>query len=217
MLCEHCNNHFHGEWQIEVVGQNARHLGIARVRFVRCAACKRFTVDATVFDTAGASSKDWFRLSPLPTNAAHKAPPEVPQEIGEVHVEAHAVLPVSARASAALSRRCLQQILRERGYYANDLKAEIEQLLNETDATRALPASLRETIDAIRNFGNFSAHPITETTSLQVIDVEPHEAEWCLDILDDLFEHFYVKLAEARKRKEALNAKLEAAGKPPAL
>jgi len=26
-----------------------------------------------------------------------------------------------------------------------------------------------------------------------------------------------VKLAEARKRKEALNAKLEAAGKPPAL
>jgi hypothetical protein len=70
------------------------------------------------------------------------------------------------------------------------------------------------TVDGIRNFGNFSAHPINDVTSLQVIEVEPHEAEWCLEILEEMFEHFYVRPAQAKARKAALDAKLSAAGKP---
>ena len=72
-----------------------------------------------------------------------------------------------------------------------------------------------ETVDAIRNFGNFSAHPINDITSLQVIDVQPQEAEWCLEILEALFEHFYVGPAAAAAKKKALDAKLKGAGKPP--
>ena len=71
------------------------------------------------------------------------------------------------------------------------------------------------TVDAIRNFGNFSAHPITDQTSLQVIDVEEHEAEYCLDILDAVFDHYYVRPEHAKKQRAALDAKLKAAGKPP--
>jgi hypothetical protein len=70
------------------------------------------------------------------------------------------------------------------------------------------------TVDGIRNFGNFSAHPISDVTSLQIIDVEPEEAEWCLEILEGLFDHFYVGPAAAAKKKAALDAKLAAAGKP---
>jgi hypothetical protein len=66
----------------------------------------------------------------------------------------------------------------------------------------------------IRNLGNFSAHPVTDQTTLQIIDVEPGEAEWCLEILEDMFDHYYVKPAQARIRKAALDAKLTAAGKP---
>jgi hypothetical protein len=64
-------------------------------------------------------------------------------------------------------------------------------------------------------FGNFSAHPINDKTALQIIEVEPHEAEWCLDILEECFEHFYVGQAIARARKAALDARLAAAGKSP--
>jgi hypothetical protein len=45
--------------------------------------------------------------------------------------------------------------------------------------------------------------------------VEPHEAEWCLEIIKELFDHFYVGPAIAKAKKAALDAKLAAAGKPP--
>jgi hypothetical protein len=45
--------------------------------------------------------------------------------------------------------------------------------------------------------------------------VEPGEAEWCLEILEEMFDHYYVKPEQAKARKAALDAKLLAAGKPP--
>jgi Domain of unknown function (DUF4145) len=111
-------------------------------------------------------------------------------------------------------RRCLQTILRNQGYAQRDLAHLIDALLGEQDLAKAIPTALRETVDAIRNFGNFSAHPVTDQTTLQIIPVEPHEAEWCLEILEEMFDHYYVRPAQAAARKAALNAKLAAAGKP---
>ena len=142
-------------------------------------------------------------------------PHQVPANIAEDYAEACNVLPISAKASAALSRRCLQNILRSHGYKGRDLATEIDLLLNESDASKAVPQTLRVTIDGIRNFGNFSAHPITDVTGLQIINVEEHEAEWCLEILEEAFQHFYVRPSEAAARKAALDAKLAKAGKPP--
>jgi hypothetical protein len=87
--------------------------------------------------------------------------------------------------------------------------------LNETDAKKAIPERLRSTIDAIRNFGNFGAHPINDKTALRIVEVDDHEAEWFLEILEERFEHFYMGPAIARERKAALDEKLAAAGKPP--
>jgi hypothetical protein len=56
--------------------------------------------------------------------------------------------------------------------------------------------------------------PVKDKTALQTIEVEAHEAEGCLDILEECFEHFYVGPAAARARKAARNARLAAAGKP---
>ena len=124
------------------------------------------------------------------------------------------VLSDSNKASAALSRRCLQAILWSQGYTQRDLAQQIKALLGEQDAAKAIPTAPRETVDAIRNFGNFSAHPVTDQTTLQIINVDPEEAEWCLEILEAMFDHYYVKPAQAKARKAALNAKLAAAGKP---
>ena len=71
-------------------------------------------------------------------------------------------------------------------------------------------------MEAVRHFGNFAAHPITEVTGLQVIDVEAEEAEWCLEIIEALFDHYYITPARARQRRDRLNKKLAQAGRKPA-
>jgi hypothetical protein len=166
-----------------------------------------------IIELAHEDTLTWRMVQPQ-ASARGPVPKEVPIIISADYVEACNVLPISPKASAALSRRCLQNILNSHNYTGRDLSKQIDAILNESDASKALGSALAETVDAIRNFGNFSAHPIDDKTTLQIIDVEPEEAEWCLQILEEMFDHFYVRPAQAAARKAALNAKLSSAGKP---
>jgi hypothetical protein len=78
-----------------------------------------------------------------------------------------------------------------------------------------LPSHLAEDIDAVRNIGNFAAHPMKSTTSGAILPVEPGEAEWTLDVLEGLFDVYFVQPARAKSKRDALNKKLIDAGKQP--
>ena len=78
----------------------------------------------------------------------------------------------------------------------------------------ALPSHLAGAIDGVRNLGNFAAHPIKSESTGEVVDVEPGEAEWNLDTLEGLFDHYYAQPALLQEKQEALNKKLAEAGKP---
>jgi len=126
------------------------------------------------------------------------------------YVESAEVLPISEEASAALSRRCLQTVLKESGgAKKNDLSDQIDEVLP------SLPTTLRESVDHIRVIGNFAAHSIKSKASGQIIEVQVGEAEWNLDVLDMLFDFYYVIPAKAKEKRDAANLKLKAAGKPP--
>jgi len=56
---------------------------------------------------------------------------------------------------------------------------------------------------------------LKDTSTNEILPVEPHEAEWNLEVLEGLFDFFYVQPAKAKARRAALDAKLAAAGKPP--
>lgn len=213
MKCPHCTIAFHDNWDDKWLmrGNQAQNW---QYRTAYCPACRDIIIEVGPFDQVSHEVGPRMMIYPQGANRG-PVPPEVPGPIAQDYIEACQVLPISAKASAALSRRCLQTILRAHGYRARDLASEIDMLLAEADPRKAIPETLRVTVDGIRNFGNFSAHPITDITSLQIIDVEDHEAEWCLEIIEEMFEHFYVKPAAAAARKAALDAKLAAAGKPP--
>jgi hypothetical protein len=139
------------------------------------------------------------------------APPEVPESIAQDFNEAAAVLPISAQASAALSRRCLQHVLSERSVStSSNLSTAIDAAL-----ASGLPSQLAENLDAIRNIGNFAAHVQKAENSGEVVPVEPEEAEWNLEVLELLFDFYYVQPAVAAARRSALNVKLAEAGKGP--
>ncbi|MGD1215392.1 MAG: DUF4145 domain-containing protein [Terriglobales bacterium] len=124
------------------------------------------------------------------------APADVPKGLAEDYNEACLVLTDSPNASAALSRRCLQIILRE---YAKVKPQDLSNEIDEVLASKQLPTYIAQDIDAIRQYGNFAAHPIKSTNSREIIDVEPGEAEWSLDVLVQLFDHFTGEPTPARK------------------
>lgn len=203
MKCSHCMVEFHDKIYKTHIAWCESYTGWY-VLACRCPSCQKFIIHLQE------DEKRPFMVFP----SGHSRPPvqsEVPPGLAQDYTEACQVLPISPKASAALARRALQYVLRHKGYKGRDLNAEIDLLLNN----EATPSAIRTSVDAIRNFGNFSAHPVTDQTTLQVIDVEDHEAEWCLDILYDLFDHFYVKPAAAAQRKAVLDLKLKAAGKLP--
>jgi len=139
-------------------------------------------------------------------------PETVPKSIANDFREACEVLQVSAKASAALSRRCLQALLREKG---GTNKHELLDQIKEVLDSHQLPTHLAEELDAVRNIGNLAAHPIKSQATSQIVEVEPHEAELNLTVLEGLFEHYYVEPVKRAERRRQLDAKLAEAGKPP--
>lgn len=138
------------------------------------------------------------------------APSDVPADLAEDFNEAAKVLEDSPKASAALGRRCLQALLRDQGYKQHDLAKAIDAVL----AAKVLPSSLAENLDAVRVTGNFAAHPTKDSNSGAILPVEDHEAEWNLEVLEGLFDYYYVQPAKDKARRAALASKLAAAGKP---
>jgi hypothetical protein len=96
----------------------------------------------------------------------------------------------------------------------NDLAKQIDALLAETDNRRSLPISIHNAVDAIRQFGNFGAHPIDDKTTLQLIEVEPGEAEWCVEVVEELMDHYHERPAQLEARLDLANAKFRSGGKP---
>jgi len=62
--------------------------------------------------------------------------------------------------------------------------------------------------------GNFAAHPIKDTNTGAITDVEEGEAELLIETLESLFDFAFVQPAKWAASKAAINAKLSAAGKP---
>jgi hypothetical protein len=135
-----------------------------------------------------------------------RVPKEVPQEFAEDYVEAWTILGDSPRASAALSRLCLERILVEKsgvpGVTGKNLKQDIERVVQ----SNSLPSSISKLLDAPRLLGNLAVHARKSSETGTVLPVEPWEAEFCLEIIGLLFDHYFVA---ANKNEERLKRLME--------
>jgi len=217
MKCPHCRDSFFSNFKAAALGVDAT--GGWYLQQDQCPSCKRFIFvleyGHAIVNAQGKlvqiTSERQLQVYPK-GSLRPPCPKEVPKDLASDYGEACLVLPDSAKASAALSRRCLQHLLRETAKVKHaDLSNEIQELLNRG----TLPSHIAEALDAIRNIGNFAAHPIKSQHSGEVIEVEPGEAEWNLVVLESLFDFYFVQPAILQAKKTALNAKLKEAGKPP--
>jgi hypothetical protein len=207
MKCPHCLTSFHEAWTDVPLGQEPATTHTWIMRWLNCPECRRRVVSFN--QHLGGQLVGSFVAYPKGTTRPVSI--DVPEPYSSDFKEASLVLADSPKASAAISRRCLQHILREKaGVNKADLSKEIDQVLGSGH----LPSHLSEAIDAIRNVGNFAAHPLKSTNTGEVMDVEPGESEWLLETLEGLFDFYFVQPAILKRKRDALNAKLAEAGKP---
>ena len=176
MKCPHCRIFFHDEWSSFgpfIVDCEARF----QIKHAICASCKRaiIRINRSPYDHATGNVSRAGIAIVYPRASARPVAKEVDEKFAKDFREACLVLADSEAASAALSRRCLQNLLQEKeGTKSRDLSKQIQEILD----SGKLPSHLGQAIDAVRATGNFAAHPIKSTNTGEVIDVEPGEAEW---------------------------------------
>lgn len=212
MKCPHCLVGFKEEWKSKKINSNPENNW--EINSTICPTCKQIIVKLIE------KPRVWFvgdllttKITVYPKKTS-KEPlnPLVDKNIRTDYVQALAVIDDSPKASAALSRRCLQNLLVEKANVRNN---SLDKQIQEVLKSNQLPHHLAKQMHVIRKIGNFATHPIKSQNSGTIIEVEEDEAEWLLELLKDLFEFYFVQPTKFQQRSKNLNKKLIDAGQKP--
>ena len=168
--------------------------------------CKEYTISASLHKAYQDRLKNWEPLpQPLlhwnlkPQSQAKVFPSYIPKPILEDYEEACLIRDLSPKASATLSRRCLQGIIRD------FQKITKKRLIDEIEALREKIDPLTwQAIDAVRHIGNIGAH-MEEDINL-IIDVEPQEASALIGLIEMLLKDWYIDRYEKEKQLKEIVA-----------
>lgn len=167
--------------------------------------CKKFSFRQVLAKTKYVQNRGWIDEAPhqdwqlIPSSRAQTYPDYVPQAIRDDYYEACLIASLSPKASATLSRRCLQGVLRD--YWKvkpGNLVNEIEQIKDKVD-----PLTW-DAIEAVRKVGNIGAH--MEKDINIIIDVEPHEADLMIGLIETLIKDWYITREERKARLSSISA-----------
>ncbi len=121
----------------------------------------------------------------LPTSLAKQYPDYIPEQIRQDYEEAYKIVKLSPKASATLSRRCLQGMIHDFwNVKEKNLNAEITVLKD-----KVRPEEWR-VMDSLRKLGNIGAH--MEKDINLIVDIDSEEAEKLLKLIERLIEKWYI-------------------------
>jgi len=150
--------------------------------------CRKQTISLDISQLnqqTGNISKRLHSWQLLPESEAKPFPEYIPQQLREDYNEACLIKHKSPKASATLSRRCLQGMIRDFWKIKKSrLIDEIEGIKTKVDGT------VWKAIDSVRHVGNIGAH--MEKDVNLIIDVDSEEAGLLIWLIENLFEEWYV-------------------------
>ena len=152
----------------------------------------------------------------LPESSAKPQPEYIPKQIVEDYTEACRIRDLSPKASATMSRRCIQGMIRDFcGIKDSSLFREIVRLRKGLDDHQGIMHVHEDTVDAldhVRKIGRIGAH--MEKDVNLIIDVEPLEAQTLIELIELLFEEWYTQREQRGQRLRALKEVAEQKGPP---
>ena len=187
--------------------QSASGKKLLRVYYTVCSnpTCKRFTLSASLATYRNTSSGSPVVGHPeqvwslVPPSAAKTFPDYIPRPIVEDYTEACLIKDLSPKASATLSRRCLQGMIRD------FWKIQKARLIDEIAELRERVDPLTwKAIDAVRGVGNIGAH--MEKDINLIIDVDPMEAAKMIGLIELLLDDWYIARHDREERLKAVVA-----------
>jgi hypothetical protein len=192
-----------GNHQFNNDNKYSNRLLITKVNVCPNQSCKEFTLAASLFESSYENGRGWkpdkhvksWQL--IPASNAKSFPSYVPQAVLEDYEEACLIRDLSPKASATLSRRCLQGIIRD---FWGVKKA---RLIDEIEAIKArIDPLVWQAINAVRHIGNIGAH--MEKDIDLIIDVEPQEAGLLIGLIEMLIKEWYIVRHERQEQLKAL-------------
>jgi len=133
----------------------------------------------------------------IPASSAKLFPDYIPRAIRSDYEEACAIRDLSPKASATLSRRCLQGMIRDFWSISRHrLVDEIAELEEKVD-----PGTW-SAIDALRRLGNIGAH--MEKDISVMVDVDPDEAALLICLIETLLHEWYIVRHDREERLQRL-------------
>lgn len=159
-----------------------------RITFYKCPNCNEYSIEC---HGRGDAVKD-VKMHIRPRSTAKQFPDYIPKSIRNDYEEACAIVFLSPKASATLSRRCLQGMIRDFwGISKSTLNQEIDALKNN------IPADLWSAINSLRQLGNIGAHMEKDTNV--IIDIDPDEAESLIKLIELLMKEWYINREERKQ------------------
>lgn len=170
------------------------------------AKCKKYTLTVYIQPIKQTTSFEWGLIGEIeklweliPPSKARCFPSSIPTPILDDYNEACLIVKQSPKASATLSRRCLQGIIRDFwGVKTGTLCQEIERIKDKID-----PLTW-DAIEAVRKVGNIGAH--MEKDINIIIDVDPKEAELLIELIEILLKEWYLAREEKSKKLNGIKA-----------
>lgn len=151
------------------------------IRYYRCPHCNEHTIVVEGIGKQTSGTCLQFR----PASKAKVFPNYVPAAIRKDYEESYSILELSPKASATLSRRCIQGMVHDKwGVKLKNLNQEITALKDKIDPT------LWAAIDALRQLGNIGAH--MESNIDSIIDIDPDESEKLIRLVEILIKEWYI-------------------------
>ena len=208
--CPFCNRHAtitNASCSIEHMTLNASNFDNRRwiqAAYIRCPneKCHQYTLKvfsgyATDNLHGGRSihrQKEWQLI---PESNAKPFPDYIPEQIRADYEEACLIKDKSPKASATLSRRCLQGMIRD---FQNIKKKNLAQAINALQGK--IDSVVWKAIDSVRKVGNIGAH--MEKDVNLIVEVSPREAELLINLIERLMKEWYIDRHEREKEMKAV-------------